>query len=139
AKLTKEDLIEKLQIDIPMPTSYATKELVTELGRLEPYGTANPKPLFAEKDLYIISARIMGKNRNAVRITLKNEQQQEIQAIWFGDADQFYADMIKQYGVKGETLFSGRANDLKLSIAYTIGMNVYMGKESVQLTIQDYC
>ena len=137
--LTDEDMIEKLQIDIPMPTSYATKELVEELGRLEPYGTANPRPLFAQKDLSILSARIMGKNRNAVKITLRNEQNQELQAIWFGDADKFSDDMNRMYGTKGNLLFSGRVEGLKISIAYTIGLNVYMGKESVQLTIQDYC
>ena len=60
AHLTEEDLTEKICIDVPMPISYITEHLIEELNVLEPFGTANKKPVFAEKDVSILGARILG-------------------------------------------------------------------------------
>jgi single-stranded-DNA-specific exonuclease len=66
--LTEDDFIPKVTIDVPMPISYITERLVEELGLLEPFGKGNTKPLFAEKSLNILSARILGKNRNVIKL-----------------------------------------------------------------------
>ena len=55
--LTEEDFVEKVKIDVPMPVSYVTENLIEQLSLLEPFGKANPKPAFAEKES---SARIPG-------------------------------------------------------------------------------
>ena len=46
ARLTKEDLTEKIYIDVPMPLCRADLALAKQLEQLEPFGTGNPKPLF---------------------------------------------------------------------------------------------
>ena len=43
--LTDEDLVEVMHIDVPMPMSYVTPELVRQLSLLEPFGNGNPKPV----------------------------------------------------------------------------------------------
>ena len=63
--LTEEDLYEKILIDMILPFSYVTEDLIEELKIGEPYGTGNPKPLFAQKNVRFISGRIMGKNGTA--------------------------------------------------------------------------
>ena len=67
AALTEEDFVPRIWIDVPMPMSYVTEELVQELELLEPFGQGNEKPQFAQKDLRIRNARVLGRNRNALR------------------------------------------------------------------------
>ena len=47
--LTDEELRPKIVIDVPMPVSYITKELVEQISLLEPFGKGNTKPVFAQK------------------------------------------------------------------------------------------
>lgn len=61
ARLTEEDFIPKVWIDIAQPFENVGEELIGELERLEPFGQGNEKPQFALKDLFIRSARVMGK------------------------------------------------------------------------------
>ena len=60
--LTEEDLIPKVVIDVPMPVSYITKELVEEISLLEPFGKGNEALFLARKKRFKL--RIFGKNRN---------------------------------------------------------------------------
>ena len=66
--LTEEDFVEKVVIDVPMPITYITKNLIRQLSLLEPFGKGNTKPLFAQKGLTVLNYRIFGKNRNVVKV-----------------------------------------------------------------------
>ena len=48
ARLTEEDFIRKVWIDVPMPLEYINESLIQELERLEPFGNGNEKPQFAQ-------------------------------------------------------------------------------------------
>lgn len=63
AELTEDDLIPKIKIDIPMPAAYADAGLIREFAVLEPFGKANIKPQFADKNLSITRAFVVGKIR----------------------------------------------------------------------------
>ena len=93
ARLTEEDFTEKVWIDVPMPLEYISEGLVEEFQVLEPFGQGNEKPQFAQKDLGIRSARVLGKNRNVVRLSLVTESGFPMDGIWFGDGDAFMAQM----------------------------------------------
>ncbi|MFT3984530.1 MAG: single-stranded-DNA-specific exonuclease RecJ [Lachnospiraceae bacterium] len=125
AVLTREDLTEKVIIDIPMPVRYATKEFISELELLAPYGAGNPKPLFAQKDLLVKNIQIVGKNQNAVKLKLEepSETGGAMEAICFGDGQQIKKELSEKSPV---------------SIVYYPEINRYMGQERVQLIIQDY-
>ena len=60
---TEDDLIPKIKIDIPMPAAYADAGLIREFAVLEPFGKANIKPQFADKNLSITKAFVVGKIR----------------------------------------------------------------------------
>lgn len=59
--LTEEDLRPKIVIDVAMPISYITKELVEQISLLEPFGKGNVKPIFAQKGLRVLDSNIIGK------------------------------------------------------------------------------
>lgn len=121
--LTEEDLVEKVTIDVPMPIHYIRKDLVQELSLLEPFGKGNEKPLFAQKNLWISQMRVFGKNRNVVKMRLTDENGYPMDGVYFGNGDEFVEE--------------GRGKR-KISIVYYPDINMYQGRESLQVIIRHY-
>lgn len=121
--LTEEDLVEKVTIDVPMPIHYIRKNLVQELSLLEPFGKGNEKPLFAQKNLWVSQMRVFGKNRNVVKMRLTDENGYPMDGVYFGNGDEFAEE--------------GRGKR-KISIVYYPDINMYQGRESLQVIIRHY-
>lgn len=139
SELTEEMLIPKVSIDIHLPFGYITEDLIDELKLLEPFGRGNEKPLFAEKELKIKSALIVGKNANGIRLRLVNQYGKEMDAIYFGDVVEFFRYMGKTYGEEeAEKLKTGRGINASISITYIPKINEYNGFRTIQLMIQNY-
>lgn len=137
--LTFEMLIPKITIDILLPLGYLSEELINELKLLEPFGTGNSKPLFAEKDLTIKSIMIIGKNANGIRLRVRNPYGREMEALYFGDVDGFFKYISDKYGPdEVQRLKTGRGSNLKLTVTYYPKINEYKGYKSIQLIIQNY-
>lgn len=137
--LTEDDFIPKVTIDVPMPISYITERLVEELGLLEPFGKGNTKPLFAEKSLNILSARILGKNRNVIKLQVLGATGTVMEAMYFGDVERFQEYLREKFGhTETEKLFQGRENAVTLSLAYYPGINEFRGNRTLQIVIQSY-
>src|SRR5699024_1263548 len=84
---TEAALQEKVSIDMQLPFPYITEELIRELELLEPFGKGNQKPLFAERNLRVVSPRIFGKNRNVLKCRLEDMQGNQMEAVYFGDVE----------------------------------------------------
>lgn len=123
AKLSEEDLQMKVSIDMRLPFPYITEELIHELELLEPFGKGNPKPLFAERNLRVISPRIFGRNRNVLKCRLQDEQGSQMDAVYFGDV---------------EACLKAMEEKQVMSFTYYPSVNEYMGRRSLQLTIVNY-
>ena len=123
AVLSEEDLLPKVSIDMQLPLAYVTESLVSELELLEPFGKGNTKPLFAEKNLKVLSPRIIGKNQNVLKFRVQDRRGNQMEAIYFGDA-QDCLDYIKR---KDE-----------LSFTFYPSVNDYMGKKTLQITVVNY-
>ena len=122
--LTESDLIPKIVIDVPMPVSYISKEFVRQLSVLEPFGKANGKPLFAQKDLRVLKVGIYGKNQNTVKLQLMDPSGAVMDGVYWGDAQEF-----AEFARKHE----------QISVTYYPKINSYMGRETLQIVIQYYC
>ncbi len=123
AELTEEDLTEKIWIDAAMPFSYITEDLVQSLSLLEPCGQGNERPLFAQKNVRIRSMRVVGRNRNVVRLSVTGEDGYTIDAVAFTDGDRFLEEV-------GER----RVFD----ILYYPSINEYMGRSTLQIVIRGW-
>ena len=138
-RLTQEDMEEKVHIDVPMPVSYVSWPLVEELERLEPFGNGNPRPLFAQKDLEFLSARVLGKNRNAVRFTVLDEKGKRWEMMAFGDPDSMDAYLAERFGQAAvDGLYRGRGEGIRLSVAYYPSVNTWQGNAKLQLIMKYY-
>ncbi|MGO5542681.1 single-stranded-DNA-specific exonuclease RecJ [Blautia sp. HCP3S3_H10_1] len=122
--LTEEDMIPKIVIDVPMPVSYINEALIRQLAVLEPFGKGNTKPLFAQKNLRILKVGIYGKNQNTVKLQLQDPSGVVMDGIYWGEAKEF-AEFARTH----ETI----------SVTYYPKINTYMGRESLQIVIQNYC
>lgn len=137
--LTEEDFIPKIKIDIPMPVGYPDIPLVNELLLLEPFGKANVKPQFADKNLGIDRAVVVGKNQNVLKLTLKTERGKSISAVYFGDVEEFREYYGRKYGENEvQQAFLGRTNGIRMSVVYYPEINRYQGNESIQIVIKNY-
>ena len=123
ADLTEEDLQMKVSIDMLLPFPYITEQLIKELELLEPFGKGNTKPLFAERNLRVISPRIFGKNRNVLKCRLEDAAGNQIEAVYFGDVEACLKAMEEKH---------------VMSFTYYPSVNEYMGRRTLQLTIVNY-
>ncbi|PXV88304.1 exonuclease RecJ [Lachnotalea glycerini] len=138
--LTEEDFIAKIMIDVPMPIHYITEKLIRDLEILEPFGKANEKPLFAEKNLCILSARILGKNQNVLKLKIQNNTGCTMDALYFGNIDKFQEFLSGKYGEEElKAMYAGRENKIQLSITYYPTINEYNGCRTLQVIIKNYC
>lgn len=137
--LEEEDFIPKVAIDVPMPIDYLTEELICQLEILEPFGKGNSKPLFAEKNLKLLEGRILGKNRNVLKLKVENEAGTVMDALYFGELQNF-EDYIKEKF--GETelnrLYLEKSSRINLSCTYYPSINEYRGIKTLQIVIQNY-
>ena len=120
ADLTEEDLQMKVSIDMLLPFPYITEQLIGELQLLEPFGKGNTKPLFAERNLRVISPRIF---RNVLKCRLEDAAGNQMEAVYFGDVVACLKAMEEKQ---------------VMSFTYYPSVNEYMGRRTLQLTIVNY-
>lgn len=122
--LTEQDLIPQIMIDVPMPISYLSKKLTEQLKVLEPFGKGNSKPLFAQKNLRAVGIRVFGRNRNVAKMLLIDGNGIKMDAVYFGEAQEF-VDFVQAHDT--------------ISVTYYPEINVFQGRENLQVVIKNYC
>lgn len=138
--LTDEDLIPKVWIDTRLPFEYITNDFVEELSLLEPFGKGNEKPVFAEKDVSIAGIRIIGKNKDSLKLTLLSGRHFPMPALLFRKADEFLSEIEKAYGKEQlHAVQMGLTNSVRMSIIYYPQVNVFRGIAEKQIIINNYC
>lgn len=137
--LTEEDFIPRVSIDVAMPIDYISEELIGELEVLEPFGKANPKPVFAEKNLNVLSARILGQNKNVIKMQVLNSQGMVMDAMYFGDVEKFNTYITEKFGTSEvEKMYQNRENAVSISATYYPQVNVFRNVRNMQIVIQNY-
>ena len=137
--LTEEEMKEKVTIDMEMPFGCVTEGLVKELELLEPFGPGNTKTVFAERDVTLLGARILGKNRNVLKLQVQDVNGCRIEAMLFHHADDFLGKLEEQYGkTEVEALLKGRGRQIRISMTYYPDINEYMGKKTPQIVVTHY-
>ena len=137
--LTEEEMKEKVTIDMEMPFGCVTEGLVKELELLEPFGKGNTKPVFAARDVTLLGARILWKNRNVLKLQVQDVNGCRIEAMLFHHADDFLGKLEEQYGkTEVEALLKGRGRQIRISMTYYPDINEYMGKKTPQIVVTHY-
>jgi single-stranded-DNA-specific exonuclease len=120
--LTEEDFEEKIMIDVPMPISYITEKLIRQLNVLEPFGVGNPKPVFAQKGITVLSEMRFGKEKNVGKYQI-TDGYCRMEMVYFGDLDAF-SDFYKTHKT--------------ITIAYYPTINEYRNEKKIQVVLNAY-
>ena len=123
--LTADDLIPKISIDMQMPLSYVSEELIDQLELLEPFGKGNTKPVFVEKDLTVLNTRVLGKNQNVLKMLVQDMNGTRMEALYFGDIPKILAYFEERKGSK-------------MAFTYYPTISEYQGNKSLQIIVQNY-
>ncbi len=107
-----------INIDSLLSLNNITQSFVKVLERCNPYGPGNPRPVFVTKAVEVVIARPVGNNH--LKLTVKQDGKM-MDVIGFG-----FGKMLAQV-----------LKSKKLDIAYSIGINQYMGQEQIQLYLKD--
>ncbi|MDD6235449.1 MAG: single-stranded-DNA-specific exonuclease RecJ [Lachnospiraceae bacterium] len=121
--LSEDDLTETIWIDVPMPLEYISEKLIRELDRLEPFGKANPKPVFADKNISIRNIRAIGKEKQYTRMTLAKNSGLVMDAVGFFPCTEL------------ETVYNKNG---RISCTYYPEMNEFRDKKQIQVCVTGY-
>lgn len=116
AAMRDEDFIPFLEIDAQVPLSAISDDVVEDLEKLAPFGTANPEPLFCSNDLRSYSSMVVGNGHLKLKIK---------------EAGCFY-DAI---GFNMGTCPTLQEDEIKL--AFVPQFNLWQGIKSIQLKLKD--
>lgn len=137
--LTQEELTEKVVIDMELPFACVTERFIQELSLLEPFGKGNTKPVFAARNVEILSGRILGKNRNVLKLRVRDATNTTLDAMYFNHGEEFLKVLKDRYGEEGvDAMLSGRQSPITLSVTYYPELNEYMGRVTPQIVITHY-
>lgn len=137
--ITPEDLNEKIAIDMQLPFECVNEKFIGELAVLEPFGKGNARPVFAERQVQVESARILGKNKNVLKLQVKDLHGTRTDAMYFGDVNTFVEYVREKFGdIACECLLRGHGHGIVMAFTYYPDINEYQGVRTPQIVIQNY-
>jgi single-stranded-DNA-specific exonuclease len=81
SRLTEDDLIPELRVDLELPLAEANAELETLLRYIEPCGVGNPSPLLVSRGLVVASPpRVVGKD--GLKVAFSDEGRTLVMVGW---------------------------------------------------------
>lgn len=116
--LNGQDLKPFVEVDLKLSPTDITEQLVHDLEIFEPFGAANPNPVFAVENLVVKEKRLMGQDKNHLKLTC-DAGGHELTCIWWQKGD--------------VTLNPGDVLDL----LFHPDINEFNGNTYLQLIIQD--
>ena len=137
--IAPEDLNEKIAIDMQLPFECVNEKFIGELAVLEPFGKGNARPVFAERQVQVESARILGKNKNVLKLQVKDIHGTRMDAMYFGDVNTFVEYVREKFGdIACECLLRGHGHGIVMAFTYYPDINEYQGVRTPQIVIQNY-
>ena len=108
-----------IEADMEILPNDISKETVELIDKLQPFGAANPSPLFILNSAKLNSYRMMGQNNNHLKINISKDNSNSFDAIKWN-----YPEFNLPQGTELDLLFS-------------IKLNNFNGNTNVQLMIED--
>lgn len=121
-KIITEELLKKsIKIDCELSFSNINQDLYDQILTLAPFGVGNPEPVFTTKNVIVDDFKLLGKEKNHLKLYLREDDSKVFEAIAFGAFE--FASKMK----KGD----------KIDVAYILDENSWNGNTKLQLKIKD--
>lgn len=118
--IPEEALEPRIEIEEEIQSEDITRRLADALEAMEPFGTGNPEPLFATRNLLVLHKQRMGDGSH-LRLRVQGNGGPPITCVGFGQGDM--ADRVQLGG--------------NVDMCYSIRLNRFNGTETVQLFAKD--
>ena len=139
AELSEEDMAEVVRLDAVLPMSYFTVDTIRQLSVLEPCGKSNTKPVFADRNIKVTRAGIVGVNRNVLKLHLLDSKGNPVAGVYFGEVEKFLTFLSEKFGSEEEdAAMHGKQNIIQFAAVYEPAVDTYSGRESVQAIIRRF-
>ena len=139
AELSEEDMAEVVRLDAVLPMSYFTVDTIRQLSVLEPCGKSNTKPVFADRNIKITRAGIVGVNRNVLKLHLLDSKGNPVAGVYFGEVEKFLTFFSEKFGSEEvDAAMHGKENSIQFAAVYEPAVDTYSGRESVQAIIRRF-
>lgn len=139
AEFSEEDMAEVVRLDAVLPMSYFTVDTIRQLSVLEPCGKSNTKPVFADRNIKITRAAIVGVNRNVLKLHLLDSRGNPVAGVYFGEVEKFLTFLSEKFGREEvDAAMHGRENSIQFAAVYEPAVDTYSGRESVQAIIRRF-
>ena len=117
-----ELLTETIYIEHELSAEEKNIGYAEKLALLEPYGEANPVPLFCIRNAVVSGVRTMGAEEQHIRFTVCADDKMPVNCVLFGRADQ-YKDIIFGRG--------------RIDVAGELDINEFRGERRLQMRVRD--
>lgn len=108
-----------IEADMEIQPEDITKSTVELIDKLQPFGAANPSPLFILNGAKLNSYRMMGQNNNHLKINVSKENSEKFDCIKWN-----YPDFDLPI-------------DSELDLLFSLNLNTFNGNTTVQLMLED--
>jgi single-stranded-DNA-specific exonuclease len=120
--IKEEHLVPSVNVDEEIPLEDVTWDLLKYLERFQPFGPDNMAPVFVSRRVKTLTCQPVGNNGTHLKLSFARNNMEPVGAIAFGQAD---------------TMEIFREEGGVVDIAYSIEMNDFKGRSTVQLNIKD--
>lgn len=139
AELSEEDMAEVVRLDAVLPMSYFTVDTIRQLSVLEPCGKSNTRPVFADRNIKLTRAGIVGVNRNVLKLHLLDSKGNPVAGVYFGEVEKFLTFLSEKFGSEEvDAAMHGKENSIQFAAVYEPAVDTYSGRESVQAIIRRF-
>lgn len=118
-RLTREALIPTIDADCELTGDELTLGLAAEIERMEPFGVGNPTPCFVSRDLIVREIYPISGGKHT--------------KLLVGAGDATFEAMCFRMSESALDLYVGE----KIDLLYTLGVNEYAGRRSLQMIVKD--
>lgn len=119
--LNKELLTRSIKIDCELSFSVINIGFYEEIQKLEPFGVANPQPVFMSEKVLVRDMRLVGRDGTHLKLKLSQDGSFFFDGIGFG-----LGENIKKISIGDE-----------INIVYAIDKDTWNGDSKLQLKIKD--
>lgn len=119
--IPEEAFMPKIRLDMVLPFSYITENLINELEKLSPCGNGNRRALFGARNITLHEKKYIGKEGNVFKAVAVDETGTAFDVIYFRP-DEDKRQILEE---KDEVV-----------IAFYPQINEYKGRRSIQLNIE---
>lgn len=135
--LTFDDLKRKITLDGALNFKDITMDRVLDLKKLEPFGNFNPSPLFGTLNVVLQGIKILGKNRNFIKMYL-SQGGVNLEGTMFEPEAQFLEKMSHTFGEDAVRKALAGRGDILMDVCYSLAINEFRGETTLQLRLKSY-